>query len=298
MSSYLLQTAMITPLTDDGQLDTLALKRLIQRILAAQHIGLSILGSTGEGASLPLSLRQQVRETVLELVGGKQPVFSGVMGTVQDDIIRDLDACRNLPLAGLLIPPPSYYPMNAQDLEVFYLSLADRSPFPIMLYNIPPYTKISIPAEVVAKLSTHPQIMGIKDSSRDFDYFLRVLHLTRHIPDFKVLIGTETLVLPALAVGGHGAVVGSGNIVPQWIAELAEHVANNHWAEARQLEYQLIDLATALRQTDGVRGFKFAAAAIDHHPGYLMAPYQPLAKDAPAALAISAVLKRYHLMSE
>ncbi|WP_053958984.1 dihydrodipicolinate synthase family protein [Sulfobacillus thermosulfidooxidans] len=298
MSAYLLQTAMITPLTSDGHLDTLALKRLIQRILAAQHIGLSILGSTGEGASLSLSLRRQVREAVLERVNGQQPVYSGIVGTVQEDIVKDLDACRDLPLAGLLIPPPSYYPMTARDLEVFYLSLADRSPFPIMLYNIPPYTKISIPVEVVAKLSTHPHIMGIKDSSRDFDYFLRVLHRTRDIPDFKVLIGTETLVLPALAVGGHGAVVGSGNIVPQWIVELAEHVAHNRWPEARQLEYQLIDLATALRQTDGVRGFKFATAAIDHHLGYLMAPYQPLPQDAPAALAIRDVLKRYHLISE
>ncbi len=297
MSETVLQTALITPVTSDGELDENALDRLVPRILAAETLGFSILGSTGEGASASLNLRRQMREAVLKRVGGHREVYSGIISTVPDEIRRDVDACRDLPLTGLLIPPPAYYPLDSQDLEQFYRELADFVPVPIMLYNIPPYTKVSIPPETVAKLAVHPNIMGIKDSSRDLDYYLRVLHLTQSVPGFKVLIGTDTLILPALAAGGHGAVVASGNIVPEWIADLVHSAKRGDFSHARVIESQLIELANALGRADGIRGFKFAAAAIDRHQGCLIAPYHALDKESPAALAILDVLKRYHLIS-
>jgi dihydrodipicolinate synthase/N-acetylneuraminate lyase len=153
-----------------------------------------------------------------------------------------------------------------------------------------------ISPEIVAKLARHPNIMGIKDSSRDFDYFLQVLYLTQSVPGFKVLTGTETLILPALAVGGQGAVVASGNIVPGWIADLARHFESGNLEQARVNEHQLIELANALRQADGIRGFKFAQSLIDHYDGHLLPPYHPLDKESPQAMGIRTVLNRYHLI--
>ncbi len=296
MSDIMLQTALITPTTRDGRLDTAVLDRLIERILASGNIGLSILGSTGEGASAALKLRRIMREEVLQRVDGRTEVYTGIIGTAQDEILHDMESCRDLALTGFLIPPPSYYPMDSEDLEQFYRTIADFASVPIMLYNIPPYTKVSIAPELVAKLASHPHIMGIKDSSRDFDYYLRVLHLTQSVPRFKVLVGTETLILPALAAGGHGAVVASGNLVPQWITGLAHSIEQGQWAQARRIQAQLLELADALRQADGTRGFKFAQAAIDHYEGHLIPPYHALDQESPAAQTILHVLKRHNLI--
>ncbi len=294
--NLLLQAAMITPLTAGGQLDISALDALVHRVLRAGRVGFSILGSTGEGASIPADLRQALREAVLERVDGQVPVFSGVVGNVFRDLQEDLRQATTLPLSGVLIPPPSYYPMDPPDLLNFYQTLANFSTLPVMLYNIPVYTKISIPPEIVAQLAAHPNIMGIKDSSRDFDYFLSVISLTRHIPEFKVITGTETLVLPALAAGGAGAVLGSANIVPQWIAEIATAIEDQQWDEARDVEDRLVRLASVLRRTNGVRGFKYATALIDRHPGYLMPPYQPLNPQNPVAQAIAHFLQQWNLL--
>lgn len=296
MADIMLQTAMITPVTRAGTLDYDALDRLVNRVLQAGHIGFSVLGSTGEGASVPLPVRRELRQAVLARVNGRVPVFTGIIGNIASDIEEDLHRCADLDLSGILVPPPSYYPMDHEELRDFYLRLADMSPFPLMLYNIPPFTKISLPPETVASLARHPRIMGIKDSSRNFDYLLRLISLTRHDLEFAVLVGTETLVLPAMVAGAAGAVLGSANIVPEWIARLGRQISEGAWDEARDTEDDLVQLAEALRKTDGARGFKYATALIDHHEGCLMAPYHRLHPTSPAAQAIMAALQKFHLI--
>ncbi len=138
MNNINLQTALITPLTPDGRLDEEVLDRLIRRILAAQTIDFSILGSTGEGAGASLTLRRQMREAVLKRIQGQREVYTGVMGTVQDDIYRDIDALRDLNLTGLLIPSPSYYLMDSQYVEKFYQDVADFASVPIIERAVKP----------------------------------------------------------------------------------------------------------------------------------------------------------------
>jgi len=176
--------ALVTPLHRDGAVDEPAISRLVEHVLAGGVHGVLALGSTGEVASLGQAARRSVLAAVVKATDGRVPVICGVAQSRLADATADVIAAAELGAAAVLVAPPYYYPIDQPTVLSFYQTLAKTSPLPILVYNIPQNTKVVVEPATVAALARDGSVAGIKDSSRDFEYFESVCVATRGLPDF------------------------------------------------------------------------------------------------------------------
>ncbi len=228
--------AMATPLTGDGEIDVPGVKRVAGYLFDNGVTGLSILGSTGEGPALTTPQRQLALEASLEAAEGRGPVFTGAASSVVSEVIASLKTAAGTGAKGALVPPPYYYRLDSDGIVGYFTRVAEASPVPIILYNIPVMTKLQLPPQAVAKLAEHPNIMGLKDSGGDFGYFATLGRIVEGNEGFTLYTGSDELLAPSLQVGGHGIIGGAVNLLPDVLSEIySAHVAGDY-ARAVALE--------------------------------------------------------------
>lgn len=250
--------ALVTPLKQDGSADEPAIQRLVDHVLAGGVHGLLALGSTGEGASLPEPTRRRVLECVVKVAAGRVPVLSGVAQPHLDAARAEVAAAARIGANAALVAPPFYYPTDQATLLEFYRRVADSSPIPILIYNIPPFTKLVAEPATVAALAKEGTIIGIKDSSRDFEYFENMRLATRGISRFLVYTGSDTMLLASMAMGATGTLCGAANVAPAWVVRIYDDVQRGDWEAARLHQDSLIGLVGALRTGVFPSGIKAA----------------------------------------
>jgi 4-hydroxy-tetrahydrodipicolinate synthase len=276
--------ALISPLRKDGKVDEAAVGRLVEHVIDGGVHGLLALGSTGETASLEESARRTLLSSVVAAADGRVPVICGVAQSHLSAARSEVEAAARAGAAAALVAPPFYYLIDQATLLAFYRSLAKDSPLPILLYNIPQYTKVVAQPETVATLAREGVIVGIKDSSRDFEYFEGVCIATRDLPRFRIFTGSDTMLLPALAMGGAGTICGAANVAPGWIVRIYEDFRRGDMDAARAGQDKLYQLVAVLR--GGV--FPAAIKAACHVQGicepWCAPPVAPLDDQAEAKL--------------
>ena len=266
--------ALVTPLLADGAIDHAALSKLIQCACSAGINGLCPVGSTGEGPHLTAAQRLEVVNRVLQETGTTKPVIPGIACTDIDSARRQLDAYANAGASAALVAPPFYFSLSRQAVEDFFVRLADCSPLPILLYHIPQFTKAALPLESVLALSSHPRIVGIKDSSRDFEFYQALAAVAPE--KFSVLTGTDTMLLASLMAGGDGSIAASANVVPEWSVKLLQAVRASDWTAARELQLNILSLVTACRKGSFPSGWKAALEIAGVCNRCTVAPTPPL----------------------
>ncbi len=239
--------ALVSPLHRDGSADESGIKRLVDHVIAGGVHGLLALGSTGEGASLGERIRWQVLTSVIEAGAGRVPVICGVAQPHLDAARGEVAAASRLGADAALVAPPFYYPTDQATVRAFYRRLAADSKIPLLLYNIPQFTKVVAEPTTVAELATEGTIAGIKDSSRDFEYFENVRLATRSLEHFRMFTGSDTMLLASLAMGGAGTICGAANVAPSWVVRIYDNFRRGDWSSARTDQEALIELVTALR---------------------------------------------------
>lgn len=268
--------ALISPLRSNGKVDEDSVGRLVEHVLHGGVHGLLALGSTGETASLDEAARRAVLSSVVDAAAGRVPVLCGVAQSHLPAARIEIEAAARLGAAAALVAPPFYYLIDQPTLIAFYRQVARDSPIPILLYNIPQFTKIVAQPSSVAALAREGVIAGMKDSSRDFEYFEDVALVTRDMPAFRLFTGSDTMLLPSLVMGGSGTICGAGNVAPRWIVSIYEAFIKGDLAAARTGQDRLYELVTLLRA--GV--FPAAIKAACHLQGicepWCAAPVQPL----------------------
>jgi 4-hydroxy-tetrahydrodipicolinate synthase len=212
--------AMATPLTQDGAIDPAGIGRVVDYLFENGVTGLSILGSTGEGPALTNAQREQALTATLAAANGRGPVFTGAASTVVSEVIAGLRMSAGSGARGALVPPPYYYPLETDAIVSYFERVAEASPLPLILYNIPRMTKIQIPPTAVARLAAHPNIMGLKDSGGDVGYFSTLARLVAPHEGFTLYTGSDALLPAALLLGGHGLIGGTVNVVPAVLSAL------------------------------------------------------------------------------
>jgi 2-dehydro-3-deoxy-D-pentonate aldolase len=276
--------ALISPLRKDGKVDEAAVSRLVEHVIDGGVRGLLALGSTGETASLDELARRTLLSSVVAAADGRVPVICGVAQSHLAAARVEVEAAARLGAAAALVAPPFYYLIDQATLLAFYRSLARDSPLPILLYNIPQYTKVVAQPETVATLAREGTIVGIKDSSRDFEYFEGVCIATRDLPRFRIFTGSDTMLLPSIAMGGAGTICGAANVAPGWIVRIYEDFRLGDLAAARAGQDRLYQLVMVLR--GGV--FPAAIKAACHVQGicepWCAPPVAPLDDQAEARL--------------
>ncbi|MGM9471336.1 dihydrodipicolinate synthase family protein [Pseudarthrobacter sp. YS3] len=251
--------ALATPVTQDGSPDPQGLERLLDRVISGGIAGISPCGSTGEGARLTSDQRLRITRQVTEHAPGL-PVIPGVAVTSLPEAHCELAAIADLGATAALVAPPSYFPSTDAETEDLYVRLADQSPIPLVLYNIPAFTNAPVSPSVVGRLMRHPNIVGLKDSSRDLEYLQNIIHAAedaRMTGKFRIYTGTDTLLVASALAGADGTIAASANLVPQLGVRILRLVSTD-LPQAIILQKQLAMVVAACRKGSPPAGWKTA----------------------------------------
>ncbi|MFP4074418.1 MAG: dihydrodipicolinate synthase family protein [Actinomycetota bacterium] len=261
--------ALITPFTQRGEIDRKAHTHNM-RVLADYGIeGFVIGGSNGEGPFLEPGEREKL------VKAGRRRKAHFMVGIAAESSRIALSQVAEATEGGadsLLVLTPTTLTRGRDDAVVdFYRAVADRAKIPVLLYSVPPVTAYSLPIELVARLSRHDNIIGMKDSSGDVVRLQSIIDATPG--DFVLYSGASKALTAAMAVGCDGAITGSGNYAPELVLETLR-TAKEDPAKARRHQKRLSKLSTDV-EAHGIPGVKAAARAAGLEPGY---PRQPLTR--------------------
>ena len=235
-------------MTREGEVDPDGVARLVEHVIDGGVHGVLALGSTGETASLDERSRRMVLDCVIKAAGGRVPVLCGVAQSQLASAVAEVDAAAKAGADAALVAPPFYYPTDQAGVLAFYRAVAERASIPILVYNIPQFTKIVMEPATLAALATEGAVKGIKDSSRDFEYFEGVCIATRGVAGFRVFTGSDTMLVASLAVGGSGTICGAGNIAPDWVVRIYDEFTRGDLDAARGSQDRLFELVASVRE--------------------------------------------------
>ena len=279
--------ALLTPVTQEGRVDHGALRRLVERLVDRGVTGVSPLGSTGEGYSLGLEQRLAVVDTVAQSVPAGMPVIPGVFAHNHEQAVAEIAAYADRGGTAVLAAPPSYYPLQAAEQERYFSRLADAAALPLVLYNIPVYTKVQIAPAVAAALAPHPRVAGLKDSGRDLGYAATLLDAVAAAgaaADFAVLAGADSMLVSYMLAGARGTICANANVVPEVVLACYEAVRAGKLDDALRLEARLRAVQAAFRTGSPPAAYKAALAAAGVGEPWLVPPRLPLTEAETAQL--------------
>jgi 4-hydroxy-tetrahydrodipicolinate synthase len=237
---------LMTPFTASGAVDHSGLANLVNWQLASGSHGISVGGSTGEPSSQSIAERADAIRMVAAAVGDRVPFMPGTGSAKLDETLELTDAAQEAGADAVLIITPYYARPTQEALYVWYATVAEEFPdLPIVAYNVPSRTAVDLAPETIARLYRDlDNFVGVKETTRDFEHFSRVLHLCG--PELLVWSGIELLCLPLLALGGAGFVSATANIAPAASAEMFEAWEAGDFDRARRIHYGLHPLVDLL----------------------------------------------------
>ncbi len=267
--------ALTTPF--DGE--TISVEKFKNNIARYNGTGLAgyvVLGSTGEAVFLG---DDEAERLVAAAKAAASPEKTLIVGASHESALKTVELANLLARRGadaVLVKPPHYYKsrMTADALRQFYLRVADGCRVPMIIYNIPHNTGVSVEPPLVVELSGHPNIAGIKDSSGVLANLAEVR--PRADADFRFFIGTGSLLLPGLLLGASGGILAMASAIPELCVRLDRLFRDGKLAEARQLQLDLVPLNKALTQTMGIAAIKYVLDLLGYNGGLPRSPLQPL----------------------
>jgi len=236
-------TALVTPFTSSGAIDEAAVRRLAKRQVDAGIHFLVPCGTTGEAPTLSAAERRRVVELVVDEVAGRVPVLAGAGGYDTREVIEAAKEMQSAGASGLLSVTPYYNKPTPDGLVGHYKAIAEATPLPIVVYNVPGRTGCNVDPGTLARLSTIPHVVAVKEASGNMTQICEVMRAVP--PEFVVLSGDDALTLPAMAVGARGIVSVLSNELPAEMAQLVEAAEANDFSYAREIHARLLPLMLA-----------------------------------------------------
>ena len=259
---------VVTPF-HDGAIDFNGLRRLVSHLLEKHVAGIMVCTTTGEAASLSRQEQLAVLDAVLQLVPAHRVVM-GLAGYNQIELLQFQREILKRPLAGLLVPAPSYIRPSQAGLEAFFRTVADASSVPIILYDIPYRTGVTFEQATLLNIVKHPRIVAIKDCGGNLATTLALLACG----DVDVLCGEDLQMFNALCLGASGAIAASAHVRTDDFVALCQLVRDNQLTEARSIFFKLIPLINTLFMEPNPAPVKAALALEGLIGSELRAPMQ------------------------
>jgi 4-hydroxy-tetrahydrodipicolinate synthase len=232
---------MVTPFTATGRVDEAAVARICQSF-AAHGVSPLALGTTGESASVSAEESRRLAAAVVRGVGGKVTVYACISGCCVRQNVENAKAYVDLGVDVVASVLPYYYALTPDQMMRYYEQLAEATPR-LMVYNIPATTHMSIPPEVMQKLSHHPNICGLKDSERDVQRMEACVEMFREREDFSYFLGYAALSAVALRLGADGIVPSTGNFAPKMFRQLYDFALAQKFDECERLQAETNEVA-------------------------------------------------------
>ncbi len=208
--------------------------------------GMVVLGSNGEYVSLSEEEKRKVVETVVQATPDHMSVIAGTGCESTRETIRLTADCAALGVDAALVVTPHYFGGKMSDAALIehFTTVADSSPIPILLYNVPQFTHVNLTVNVVAQLSGHPNIIGVKDSTGNVIQLGEFLNQVD--PDFSILVGTASALYGALTLGCVGGVLALANVTPETCVKIHGLVQEGDFKAAKQIQLKMIPVNKAL----------------------------------------------------
>lgn len=284
---------VITPFHEDYEIDFEALKGLIEFQIENGSHGISVTGTTGEPSSLSLEEREQVMEAAIRTAAGRVPVVPGTGSVNQKEALRLTRAAQDMGADAALVIVPYYVQPNQKALYEHYKAIASSVDIPIIIYNIPGRTATNMQPETMKALKEDfPNIIGVKESNKDFIHVNHVMHLCGR--DFLLFSGIELLCYPMLAIGGAGYVSATANVYPKKVAELYNRWSAGDVEGAIALHYELLPLNDVLFRDTNPVPMKVALGMMGRVSPVVRPPLG--APSAELSRAVADTLKQYGLI--
>lgn len=254
---------VVTPLMDSQHLDMAGLERLLEHQITGGVHGVFMLGTNGEAPSLTPHIQCEVIRQAVRIVAGRVPVLAGVSSTSLEASLEMAHVAAGAGCVAAVAAAPYYLPLDQTELEAYFRQLARRSPLPLVLYNFPQLTKVSFSAETVRRLLDESNIVGMKDSSGDLEYFGEIVAVAGERRDFRLLAGKEVNLARIVELGGHGGVCSGGNVWPRLLVDLFEASVTENAQEIAALSARARQLGKVFsvagnRFSSGIAGIKAA----------------------------------------
>ena len=259
---------VVTPF-QDGAIDFIGLHRLVSHLLEKHVAGIMVCTTTGEAAALSRQEQLAVLDAVLQWVPA-QRVVMGLAGSNQIELLHFQSEILQRPVAGLLVPAPSYIRPSQAGLEAFFRTVADASSVPIVLYDIPYRTGVTFEQATLLSIVKHPRIAAIKDCGGNLANTLALLASG----DVDVLCGEDIQIFNALCLGASGAIAASAHVRTEAFVALCQQVRDHRLAEARATFFTLLPLINTLFMEPNPAPVKAALALQGLIGGELRAPMQ------------------------
>jgi 4-hydroxy-tetrahydrodipicolinate synthase len=269
-------TALVTPFRN-GEVDVEALEGIVEFQIEQGIHGLVPCGTTGETPSMSEAEDRLVIETTVRVTNGRVPVIAGTGSNSTDTAIKYTKMAEDVGADGSLQVAPYYTKPTQEGLYRHFAAIAENTDLPIVLYNIPGRTSVTISAETTARLSEIPNIVGTKEATHSMDMASDIRRLCGE--EFDILSGDDSLTLPLMSLGGRGVISVSSNVAPAAVSDLVNTLLNDDWDRGRELHYDLLPLFRALFVETNPIPVKTAASILELCSDEMRLPMIPLSGD-------------------
>ena len=267
-------TALITPMTDGGNVDYAAVERLAQRQVDAGINALIVCATTGEAPTLQDDEHIEVIRLVANIAKGKTPIIAGTGSNYTDHAVEMSIKARDVGADGLLCVTPYYNKCTQKGLIASYTKIADATELPMIVYNVPGRTGVNIKPATYEKLADHPRIVGIKEANGDIGSVVDTMSRCGHKID--MYSGNDDQIVPILSMGGIGCISVISNLLPAETVEICDRWFAGDVAGAAALQCKYKALVDALFSEVNPIPIKAAMAAMGLCGGYARLPLTPM----------------------
>lgn len=275
---------IVTPLHKDESLNLPELQEQIDRSIAAGIDGIFCFGTNGEGFILSRDEKEEVLKTAVEHAAGRVPVYAGTGCISTKETIEQSEMAKRVGADVLSIITPSFAKASQEELYQHYKTVAEKIDMPILLYNIPARTGNSLEPETVERLSMIPNIVGVKDSSGQWDNLQKYIDIKKKRSDFIVLSGNDSLILDTLTAGGDGAIAGCSNVYPHVMASIYDLFKEGETEKARTVQNSIASFRAVFKYGNPNTIVKKAVNLLGYPVGPCKAPFNGLSREGLEAL--------------
>ena len=265
-----------TPFDAAGNVALQALVENLERWNGYGLAGYVVLGSNGEVVYLTEEEKLRVWQAARQAIPSDKVMIAGTGCESTRQTFRLTERAAEAGADVALVLTPHYFDakMTASSLIQHYQAVADASPIPVLLYNVPKFTHVDMDVEAVACAAQHPNIIGLKESGGNIAKLAEVVRLTG--PDFQVLAGSASFFFAGLTLGVVGGVLALANVAPQQATDIQRLYQEGRWEEAAELQRRMLPVNAAVTARFGVAGLKAALDMLDYYGGPVRAPLQDL----------------------
>ena len=265
---------MVTPMTAAGEIDLQAWEGLLQWHAQQGTDAVVVVGTTGESPTVTLAEAGELVRRAVMVLGDRVPVIAG---TGTNSTASTIERTRALAAAGAqaaLVVTPYYNKPTQEGLYQHFRAVADASPIPIILYNVPSRTGVDLQPDTVVRLASHPRILGVKESTGSL---ARVEELVARCgDDLEIYSGEDPIAVQSIAAGARGLISVTANVAPALMHEMCTHALAGRLEQAEAIDDRLQGLHRALFTESNPIPVKWAVAELGHIPGGLRLPLTPL----------------------